>query len=144
MYSAIDFAQRVAVELMDDSKMLSSRWAGKASRLTITDVSQAIQSTKLWSEPNKFAWGRIDEHRRVRNLVAHFAVRRFPNEDAYYFMTKSASDFQQVYGKRPELESVLYGVMDAAQLRAIIPELEQLLAWCSKLPRNLSQPVAPP
>jgi hypothetical protein len=35
---------------------------------------------------------------------------------------------------------MLYGVLDAAQLRGIIPELENLLKWAVQVPRDLSQP----
>jgi len=31
----------------------------------------------------------------MRNLIAHFAIRRFPNDDAFLFIAKSARDFKK-------------------------------------------------
>jgi len=58
-------------------------------------------------------------------------------------MTMSASDFEQVYGVLPGSDIMLFGVTDAAQMRGIIPVLQGLVSWCSKLPSNLSQPLKP-
>jgi hypothetical protein len=98
-YSAFDFVLRCIAETMDTQGMFLAPWAGKAQKLPMAKVSEAIQSSRIWAEPNRSAFERIESHRRVRNLVAHFVVRRFPEEDAFIFMTKSASDYKQVYGR---------------------------------------------
>jgi hypothetical protein len=94
-------------------------------------------------ESHIVGFDQIELHRRARNLVAHFVVRRFPAEDAFIFMTMSAADFEQVYGVLPGRDSMLFGVTDAAQMSGIIPVLQGLISWCSKLPGNLSQPLKP-
>jgi hypothetical protein len=142
-YSSIDFALRYAVDIMDRTGMLQAPWKGKTSKLSMYKVSQAMQSSKIWNEGHKAGFEQIELHRRARNLVAHFVIRRFPTEDAFLFMTMSAADFEQVYGVLPERDSMLYGVVDAEQLRGIIPVLQGLISWCSKLPGNLSQPLKP-
>jgi hypothetical protein len=86
----------------------------------------------------------IERHRRERNLVAHFIARRFPTENAYIFMTKSADDFEQVHRTLPPAGVMLYGVIDADQLAGIIPVLEGLLSWLSKFPKDLSTPIEVP
>lgn len=141
-YSAFDFVLRYMAETMDKNGMLQVPWAGKTQKLTEADVSKAIQSSPIWSGSNKFALEQIDKHRRMRNLVAHFVVRRFPDDEAFVFMTKSAADYKRVYGELPaNIDVMLYGVIDAQQIRNIIPELERLLKWSAEVLRDLSQPI---
>lgn len=142
-YSSIDFALRYAVDIMDRAGMLQAPWKGKTSKLNMYKVSQAMQSSTIWNEGHEVGFEQIELHRRARNLVAHFVIRRFPTEDAFIFMTMSAADFEQVYGVLPEQDSMLYGVVDAVQLRGIIPVLQGLVSWCSKLPADLSNPSNP-
>jgi len=144
IYSGIDFALRYMAEIMDNNGMLSDSWTGKTTKLNMYKVTQAIRSSKIWNDGHAAAFNAIEEHRRVRNLVAHFIVRRFPAEDAYIFMTKSAADFEQVYGALPEPDNMLFGVTDAVQMRGIIPVLLGLISWCSKLPGDLSRPIQRP
>jgi hypothetical protein len=80
----------------------------------------------------------------MRNLVAHFIVRRFPEDDAYVFMTKSAIDYRRVYGQLPVgIDAMLYGVLDAEQLRGLVPVLDGLLKWAAQVLRDLSRPISP-
>jgi hypothetical protein len=141
MYSSIDFILRMTVEIMDDGGMLAPEWKGKATKLNMFKLNQAIRSAQFWNEGHLSAFASIEEHRRARNLVAHFIVRRFPTENAYIFMTKSAADFEQVYGTPPATGVMLYGVTDADQLAGIIPVLKGLLSWLSRLPQDLSTPI---
>jgi hypothetical protein len=142
-YSAIDFALRYVVDIMDSNGMLLPPWKGKTAKLNMYKVTRAIRSSKIWNEGHIIGFEEIEIHRRARNLVAHFVIRRFPTEDAFIFMTMSASDFEQVYGVLPGRDSMLFGATDAAQMRGIIPVLQGLVSWCSKLPSNLSQPLNP-
>jgi hypothetical protein len=143
-YSTIDFALRYVVDIMDRNGMLPPPWKGKTARLNMYKVTKAIRSSQIWNEGHTVGFEEIELHRRARNLVAHFVIRRFPTEDAFIFMTMSASDFEQVYGVLPEPDRMLFGVTDAAQMRGIIPVLQGLVSWCSKLPGNLSQPPLKP
>jgi hypothetical protein len=142
-YNGIDFTLRYVVEIMDHNGMLLPPWKDKTAKLNMYKVTKAIRSSKIWNEGHNVAFDQIELHRRARNLIAHFIVRRFPTEDAFIFMTMSASDFEQVYGVLPERDSMLFGVVDADQMRGIIPVLQGLISWCSKLPGNLSQPLNP-
>ena len=141
IYSAIDFALRFAAELMDEQKLLRTKWAGRVQKPNMTEVSKAIQEWPAWLENHRIGCGNIELHRPVRNLVAHFVARRFPNDDAFLFLTKSASDYKQVHGDLPPVENALFGVMDAMQLRDLVPELLRLNKWCGTLPGSLSNPI---
>jgi hypothetical protein len=80
----------------------------------------------------------------MRNLVAHFVVRRFPEDDAYVFMTKSAVDYRRVYGELPDgIDAMLFGVLEAEQLRGLVSVLKGLLKWAAQVLRDLSQPISP-
>jgi hypothetical protein len=144
IYSSIDFSLRFAAEVMDEQGLLSKPWKGSIATQNISTVSREVQSNQMWNESHRVAFERMDLHRRVRNLLAHFMVRRFPGEEAFVFITKSAADFKQVYGKLPLTEDMLFGVIDAAELYGLIPELRNLLTWVSGLPRDLSNPIDPP
>src|SRR5579872_3117318 len=90
-YSAIDFLLRMTAEIMDDAGMLAPKWKGKTTKLNMYKLNQAIRSAQFWNDGHLSALASIEEHRRSRNLMAHFIARRFPNENAYVFMTKSAA-----------------------------------------------------
>jgi hypothetical protein len=141
-YSGIDFLLRWTAEIMDGCGMLAPKWKGKTTKLNMYDLNQAIRSAQIWVEPNLFALREIETHRRTRNLVAHFFARRFPAEDAYVFMTKSAIDFERVHGTPPPEGVMLYCVCDADQLAGIVPVIKGLSSWLSKIPQNLSAPIA--
>lgn len=141
LFTGIDFVLRMTAEVMDDGGMLEPPYKGKVRSFSIKRINDAILSSQIWSEPNRFAFERINERRRLRNLVAHFIAKRFVGEDAFIFMTKSAADFEQVYGVKPEPNQMLYGIIDATQVTNVIPEIEGLLRWAEMLPRGLSTPV---
>ncbi|WP_425908977.1 hypothetical protein [Nitrobacter sp. TKz-YC02] len=141
IYSVFDFILHHVMEIMDKQGMLAPL-AGKTQRLTSARVAEVIQLSPIWIGSNKFALEEIESYRRVRNLLAHFVARRFPDDNAYIFMTKSAIDYRRVYGKLPEgVDTMLYGVLDAQQLRDVVPVLEGLLKWAAQLPRDLSRPL---
>jgi hypothetical protein len=143
IYSAFDFILRYMAETMDKQGMFKERWAAKTQKLTMTQVAEAIQSSPIWIGSNRLALEEIESYRRMRNLVAHFVVRRFPEDDANVFMTKSAIDYRRVYRELPEsIDAMLYGVLDADQLRGLVPVLEGLLKWAAQVLGNLSQPIA--
>jgi|SRR6185295_18186902 len=141
IYSILDFALRYTAEVMDGKGMLLDPWKGKTAKLNMYKTTKAIRSWKAWEEEQIAAFDDIEYYRPVRNLLAHFVIRRFPTEDAFLFMTKSAADFEQVYNTRPPADNMLYGVVDAEQMRGSIPVLKDLVSWCSKLPGDLNNPL---
>ena len=143
LYSTIDFMLRFVAELMDDLGMLQGKWAGKKQAFSMASVTAAVRSTAIWRESHNNAFDAIERHRAARNVLAHFVIKQFPTEDAYICMTKSASDFEQVFGLRPQTEDMLYGVMDATQLRDVVPEVERLAKWVSTLPEMFANPLQP-
>jgi hypothetical protein len=131
--SEIEFALRYVVELMDNHGMLPAPWKGKKATLNMYRIVEAIRSSDIWIEEDISNFEQIELHRPAR-VVAHFIVRRIPTEDAFIFMTMSPADYELVFGVLPEKDSMLYGIADAAQMRATIPILQVLVSWCSRLP----------
>jgi hypothetical protein len=140
-YSTMDFLLRFTAEIMDAQGLLSQPWKGAIATQSIAVISREIQSNQMWSTSHRIGFEQIDLHRRVRNMLAHFLVRRVPEEDAFVFLTKSAADFKQVFGEMPPLENMLFGVTDAAEVYGIEPVLKGLLSWLGNVPGHLSRPV---
>jgi hypothetical protein len=137
LYSYIDFNLRRFIEVLERAKALPKRWLGKTARMPIGDIETIIQAIPDWAPNNVFAFTRIKEFRKVRNLMAHFAVRRFPNEDAFVFITKSAPDFKRVIGHEPEPGMAMTGVVDVGQVRDVIKVIDGLLSWLSQATREV-------
>lgn len=143
LFTAVDFVLRMTAEVMDDGGMLELPYKGKVRSLSIKRTTDAILSSEIWSAENRFAFERINERRRLRNLIGHFIAKRFLQEEAFVFMTKSAGDFEQVYGVKPAADQMLYGIISAEQVKNSVSEIEGLLRWAEKLPRALNTPVSP-
>ncbi len=73
---------------------------GDVGKLTAPDVAEAIQALPCWDDAGRKALAEIEEMRGFRNLAAHFAIRRFPSDDAFLFVAKSARDFKRQFGTR--------------------------------------------
>jgi hypothetical protein len=131
LYSYIDFNLRRIVEAIDEVGEMPFA-QGNAGNLTITDVEKAIQAIpELNTGPNKIAFERIVELRGFRNLLAHFAIRRFPDDDAFLFVTKSLRDYKREFGRDPQPGEALTAITQVPQIRNAVKEVENLLAWLS-------------
>lgn len=126
---------------MDRNGMLGPPYKGKVQKLSMRKTSDAVLSSPMWIGSNRKALERIQEIRGLRNLLAHFIVRRFPEHDAFLFITNSAYDFEQVYGVKPPPDGVLYGILEAPVITGILPEIVHLLQWAKDLPLRLGTPV---
>jgi hypothetical protein len=49
-----------------------------------------------------------------------------------------------VYGELPDgIDAMLFGVLEAEQLRGLVSVLKGLLKWAAQVLRDLSQPISP-
>ena len=129
MYSLMEFNLRRFVEILDHENVLPEVWKGKSGRMPMGDLENLLEAMPEMAPGNVVAIQRIRENRKLRNLLAHFAVRRFPNEDAFVFVTKSSPDFKRVMGAEPEHGMVMASVADAQQLRDLAKMLDGLMLW---------------
>ena len=81
----------------------------------------------------------MEELRKFRNLVAHFAVRRFPDDDAFLFVAKSRRDFKRVFGADPPPGAALTSVADCAQVRNALKHVEHVQNWLAHSTANLER-----
>jgi hypothetical protein len=132
MYSYIDLNLRRIAEATDQVGLMPTPWKGKVANLNITDTEKAILSLPEWSEQNIYALTGITELRGMRNLAAHFAIRRFPKDEAFLFLTKSAKDFKREFGGDPEPGTLFTGVVDREQFKGAFKYVEGLQLWLAK------------
>jgi len=134
LYSYIDFNLRRIVEAIEEAGELTTIGKGKAGNLTIADVEKAIQAIpELSTGPNKFAFERISALRGFRNLLAHFSMKRFPNDDAFLFVTRSLRDYKRELGRDPEPGEALSAIVEVSQLQKAVQEINGLLAWLAEI-----------
>jgi hypothetical protein len=73
----------------------------------------------------------------MRDLLAHFAVRRFPNDDAFLFVTKSARDYKQQFGREPARGEALTAVMDAQYVRDGLTIVRGIATWIAQATKEV-------
>jgi hypothetical protein len=128
-YGYIDLNLRRIAEAAHAAGILEQLGKRPISDMPITQIEKLVLAFPGFKPPDKFALGQIIDKRGVRNLVAHFAMRRFPNDDAYLFLTKSAYDYRQVYDDEPTAETLLTTVLECEELRTARRRIERLQAW---------------
>jgi hypothetical protein len=141
LFSYIDFNLRRMVEIYDDAGLLQSSWKGKTKTLNMTEIAKAAASMLPWPEQNVKAFGRIEHLRGLRNLVAHFAIRRFPDDDAFVFMGQSAKDYKKHFGGEVPPGVSVTAVLEGPVLSDVIPELEGLQNWLAKLTSDIEKEI---
>ena len=67
--------------------------------------------------------------RPMRNLIAHFIVRRFPEDDAFLFMTKSDKDYKRYYGTEPSPMVAMTAVIERKELVKVLKEVREIHKW---------------
>lgn len=97
LYSYIDFNLRRMIEVLDHANALPEEWSGRSAKLHLSEIEAMPER----SPSNALALRRIKEFRKLRNLLAHFAIKRFPSEDALVFVTKDAADYKRVLVRCP-------------------------------------------
>jgi len=131
LYSYIDVSIRRIVEAAGNADSLGDAWKGRVRKLNISEAEEAVLSLD-WSDPNRTALNQIIERRGLRNLIAHFAVRRFPNDDALLFFTKSDRDFKRLYGGDPEPGTIMTAILECSQLNDGFRHIHELQKWVTK------------
>jgi len=130
LYSYIDLNLRRII----DGAEAAGVWKlakGKASNLRIGDVEDAMFALRKWEPSNEYALQEIKRMRGLRNLCAHFAVRRFPEDDAFLFLTRSSRDYKKVTGHEPEIGDLMTSIVEIAALKEAIKHIEGLQIWLS-------------
>lgn len=136
LFSYIDLNLRRVVESAAKAGIVKETKT-KARDLKIDKVETAIQTLPKWPDANKKAMGQIRRYRTGRNLIAHFAVKRFPSDDAYVFITKCADDFRDVFKEEPQHDTLMHGVIEAKAIRSALKNVSDLQRWMAIVAHEL-------
>lgn len=137
IFTYIDLNLCRIVEMADRANLLEPPWAGKTARLTIDNVEDAIISLPGWSEGNSIALQKVKELRCVRNLLGHFAMRLFPKDEAFIFITKSARDYKWAFGGEPPPAILMTAVSERSEVVEALAFAEGLQNWLADLAPQL-------
>lgn len=143
LYSYIDLNLRRIIEVFNHAGLLADPLRSKADNLDAKEVAVAIQSLKCWDDEGRKTLKEIEELRGARNLMAHFTIRRFPTEDAFICIAKSARDYKRQFGRDPAAGEILTAVVDCQQLRDTLKHVEHVQNWLAKATPNLEQHLSP-
>jgi hypothetical protein len=138
LFSYIDLNLRRMAETLELAGDLPCQVKSGVAALTITDVEKLLLRAE-WAPPNRKALEDIQELRQFRNLLAHFAIKRFPEDDAFLFMTKSARDYRREFGQEAPPGALLTAVVEVEQVRAVIPRLQGLDSWLATAAAELDR-----
>jgi hypothetical protein len=134
-FGQIDTQLRSIVELIYrfDKGQIPVKWHSKIAKMTIGDTEDALRTSSWISDKNAEAVEIMRECRRMRNMMAHFMMRRFPDEDALVFITKSDEDARRAFGSLPAPGQILTGVVDASELPRKLKQVAALAAWITDI-----------
>ena len=132
LYSYMDLNLRRIAETADRVGMLKPPWKGKTAKLTIDHTETAVLSLD-WSQENIGALQKIRKLRGLRNMLAHFVLRRFPSEAAFVCVAISARDYERQLGIKPEKGALLTAVLDLDQINQAVKHIEHVQLWLAKV-----------
>ncbi|MEA2884262.1 MAG: hypothetical protein QOH32_3518 [Bradyrhizobium sp.] len=152
LFSYIELNLRRLVEACEHAGLLQEPYKGRVKRLHIGEVEKVAQSMFSWPEPFLNGLKKMVTLRELRNLVAHFSIRRFPSDNAFVFIAKSDKDFRDQFGREPEPGGLLTVILEAPSFfRAVaeVAQLQEVLArktaetiaqWAPLIEANLNMP----
>jgi hypothetical protein len=138
-YCFLDLNLRRALEIMHLAKRLPPEHVRKYPNYTDASLTDVLRGSVEKMDGNVenleeslFRIEEIGRCRSYRNLLNHFAGKRYPNEDVYVFASKSDKDARHALGKDLAGHRVHFSVAGRSELF----DLERLLnghqAWLSE------------
>jgi hypothetical protein len=129
LYNFIELNLRRIVEAWEEAGLLTVPIKGRARDLHIGELEATAQAMLPWPEEQLSAFKLLAEIRLLRNLVAHFAARRFPSDDGFLFIAKSERDYRRQFGGESAPDEWLTVVMDGQTLKEALEEVEGAQLW---------------
>jgi len=140
-YNYIDFQLWRTLEVLKAGDLLEHQWKRASHDFSIGEVERAVKSARCWSKEERKRFEELFEFRSLRNLITHFTMRRFPTEDAFVFMSKSARDFKERIGFSPERYMSLTYEMDISDIKERLSKAHHLANWMIQATNNLEEKV---
>lgn len=138
-YCFLDLNLRRGLEIMRLAKRIPSEYLKQYPDYTDAALTDVLAGSVKNMDPTVedlevalFRLGEIGRCRTYRNLINHFAGKRYPNEDVYIFASKSDRDARKVLGKSLPDHGVHLSVAGRSELLKLEPLLNDHQAWLSK------------
>jgi hypothetical protein len=150
-FSFIDLNLRRALELFWLSKMLPKSVIKQYPNLpdsrlveTLVEVVKGMDE-KAEDVPTALTWLElISKTRGYRNLVGHFAGKRFPDQDVYVFASKSDQDARRILGSALAAHHLHTAVAGRSEFVEMVKSVEQAQLWLgTKIPEWDERYLAP-
>jgi len=71
----------------------------------------------------------IKLRRDYRNIFAHWAAKRIPNEDGMIFFASNDSDYKKSFGRKINADIAAYVIFDVADIRGLVTHLSAYEEW---------------
>jgi leucyl-tRNA synthetase len=139
----IDLNLRRALEIFHLARLLPQRVIDSYPNIRDSDLTEVlteiIERMDAQDEPIEVSltWLKaISRFRNFRNLVAHFAAKRYQNADVYVFASKSERDAKKVLGAALSGYHIHFAVTGRSEFFDMAKALEDSQAWlAAKIPQ---------
>jgi hypothetical protein len=141
-YCFIDLNLRRALEVMKLAKRLPSEHVKRYPNYSDAELAGILKQTVQAMDPKTerheeslLRLEEIDRCRSYRNLLSHFAGKRYPGEDVYVFASKSERDARKVLGRDLAKHRVHFAVTGRTEFFELAKLLDGHQVWLSmKIP----------
>lgn len=135
----MDLNLRRALETFHAAKMLPKAYQKLYPNLPDAKLTEALAAIVQETDPNgedietALTWLQvIDQTRSHRNLVGHFAAKRYPDHDVYVFASISDKDARKVFGFGLAEHQVHTMVAGRAEFSAMVEAARNAQLWLAK------------
>ncbi|GEM_PF-2031602 len=81
----------------------------------------------------------IKYRRDFRNIFAHWAAKRIPNEDGMVFFASDAQDYKKVFEGKISADIAAYVVFDVADIRRLVVHLSGYEEWIARFYAEINE-----
>lgn len=137
VFNFIEFNLRRSLEIHARAELLEPSIARRHSRIRQADIVKqakaAVSRMDSMVEDIPATRGKLNEiefRRAFRNLLAHWAARRIPGEDAILLLSKDGSDDKQISGEETVgHDHAKNAIVDLADLRGLLAHIISYENW---------------
>jgi hypothetical protein len=136
LYNYMDMNLRRCVEAFHIAQMLpsnvESRWRNLREAKLVGIINGVVATMDADVEPIAETIGRLTEieyRRGFRNMMGHFAARRFPNEETIIFFSNDDRDAMRVHSSHLAPTEVLNSVVDVSTLQEMLEHMAWYEEW---------------
>ena len=136
-FNFIELNVRRSIEVFARIKMLDASIARRHHKLPSSQLVPTLKSAVARLDPRVEDIGdsqeKLDEiefRRGIRNLLAHWAAKRLPGEDAIVLMSKDGRDERQISGDDAyQPDYVRTAILDLADVRGLLEHIGNYETW---------------